>query len=72
MQNYANRSGSSGVRSFSISNDSITVSFNGTSRSYTYSYSSAGQTHVEHMKKLAVSGSGLNSYINRYVKNLYD
>lgn len=39
---------------------------------YSYSYSSAGMAHVEQMKILAESGVGLNSYIQRKVRKLYD
>jgi len=72
MKRYSNRSGSSGVSAYEIGSDFITVKFSGTFRTYTYSYRKAGSNHVENMKRLAQSGSGLNSYINRHVKNLYD
>ncbi len=72
MERYSNRSGSSGVAAYEIGSDFITVKFSNTFRTYTYSYRRAGSTHVENMKHLAQNGSGLNSYINRYVKNLYD
>lgn len=72
MEKYKNSGGDSGVSSFEIGADYITVKFSGTTRTYRYSYRKAGQHHVENMKKLARSGSGLNSYINRYVKKLYD
>ncbi len=72
MPRYLNIGGDSGVYSYSISETSITVIFKRTSRSYTYSYYKAGSGHVENMKKLAIAGSGLNSYIKRNVNNLYD
>jgi hypothetical protein len=72
MERYRNSRGDSGVSSFEIGTDYIIVKFSGSFRSYRYSYNKAGQNHVEIMKRLALSGSGLNSYINRYVKNLYD
>ena len=72
MERYRNSGGDSGVFAFEIGSDYILVQFSGTSRTYKYSYRKAGQNHVESMKRLARSGSGLNSYINRYVKNLYD
>lgn len=68
MERYRNSGGDSGVSSFEIGADYITVKFSGSFRSYR----KAGQNHVETMKRLARSGRGLNSYINRYVKNLYD
>lgn len=72
MERYRNSGGDSGVSSFEVGTDCIIVKFSGSFRIYRYSYRKAGQHHVENMKKLARNGSGLNSYINRYVKNLYD
>lgn len=71
MQRYANINGDSGVSGFEIHDLSITVYFTGTSRSYTYSYASAGQHHIEAMKRLAQAGDGLNAYINHNVKFKY-
>lgn len=71
MQRYANRGGNSNVSGFEISDNSITVWFKRTARSYTYSYTSAGSHNVERMKKLASTGSGLNSYIKTNVKIKY-
>ena len=72
MQLYRNLSNDSGVHSFEIGIDYIQVNFSGTSRIYTYSYSSAGEIHIEQMKYLALSGKGLNSYINKHTKKLYE
>lgn len=72
MERYRNSGGNSGVLAYEIGPDYILIKFSGSYRIYRYSYRKAGQHHVETMKRLAQSGSGLNSYINRYVKNLYD
>lgn len=72
MERYRNSGGDSGISSYEIGTDFIIVEFTGTFRTYRYSYRKAGQHHVESMKRLARGGSGLNGYINRYVKNLYD
>lgn len=72
MERYKDTGGDSGVSSYEIGSDYIAVKFSGTGKVYTYSYRKAGRTHVENMKQLAQKGSGLNSYINRHVKNLYD
>lgn len=72
MERYRNSGGDSGVSAYEIGSDYITVKFSGTARIYRYSYRKAGLNHVETMKQLAQSGSGLNSYINKHVKNLYD
>ena len=72
MEKYRNSGGGSGVSSFEIGSDNIIVKFSGNTRTYKYSYKRAGHQHVENMKQLAKGGRGLNSYIMRYVKNLYD
>ena len=72
MERYRNSGGNSGVSSYEIGSEYIKVIFGGNLKIYTYSYRKAGRVHVEAMKRLAQSGRGLNSYINRNVKNLYD
>jgi hypothetical protein len=72
MERYSNIGGDSGVSAYEIGTDYIKVKFSGNGRTYTYSYQKAGSYHIENMKRLAQSGNGLNSYINRNVKNLYD
>jgi len=71
MEPYRNLSGVSGVYAYQIGSDHIHVRFS-TGATYRYSYARAGSYHVEQMKLLAQRGSGLNSYINRYVKYSYD
>ena len=70
MQFYKNLGGDSGVRSFEIGNDYITVQFN-TGSAYLYNYNSAGASNIEIMKRLAIGGRGLNSFINTHVKDKY-
>lgn len=73
MERYRNSGGNSGIEVYEIGEDYVAVRFNGNSRVYSYSYSGgAGEHHVENMKELAINGSGLNSYIMRHVRNLYD
>ncbi len=72
MQRYKNLNGDSNVESFELGYDYIIVKFFGTTRLYTYSYSKAGVNHVEQLKSLALSGRGLNSYINKNTRKLYD
>lgn len=72
MERYRNSGGDSGVSTYEIGTDFIIVKFSGTVGTYKYSYQKSGQSHVENLKQLAISGNGLNSYINNYVKNLYD
>ncbi len=70
MPLYKNWGGNSGVHSYEVGSDYIIVTFN-TGVSYEYTYSSAGASHIEILKNLANKGSGLNSYINKNVKNNY-
>jgi hypothetical protein len=61
----------SGVTHFEIGGDHIRVWFSKAPKPYLYSYASAGQQHIESMKRLAELGDGLNAYINKHVKKLY-
>ena len=72
MEKYLNLNGKSPITHFQIADDNITVWFKGAARSYRYSYKRAGSAHVEKMKGLAISGSGLSAYITRNVKYSYD
>ncbi|MFC3903059.1 hypothetical protein SAMN05421749_104141 [Acinetobacter marinus] len=72
MERYLDVNGDSGVVGYEIGDTYIRVKFSGTTRIYTYSYQSAGMNRVENMKRLARSGDGLNSYIMRYAKKLYE
>lgn len=70
MKVYKNLGGDSGVVAYEIGVDWIKVQFrdNGV---YTYTYQIPGKADVEQMKKLALEGIGLNSYISRVVKKRY-
>jgi hypothetical protein len=72
MTPYADTDHDSGVESFLCTEESIVVKFkSGTTPYYEYTYGSAGSSNVEQMKNLAVSGDGLNSFINKEVRKLY-
>ena len=71
MQIYDNLGGNSGIVAFSIGPDYILVQFK-KGNPYCYSYSSAGREKVENMKRLALQGHGLHSYIMRYAKMDYE
>jgi hypothetical protein len=71
MERYRNLSSESGVTAYAIGEDYIIVEFEGGKR-YKYSYRSASADAIEKMKQLAVRGTGLNGYINSYVKHLYE
>ncbi|MHA3048891.1 hypothetical protein [Acinetobacter sp. ANC 4641] len=72
MEIYKDIDNDSNVTHYEIGSTYITILFRGTARLYTYSYYKAGQFHVEKMKILARNGDGLNSYIMRNVRNLYN
>lgn len=69
MQPYKNLSGQSGVIAYEIGEDFINVKFRDISKDgssvYKYSRSHAGLYRVEEMKRRAVAGRGLNTYINQ-------
>lgn len=70
METYKNLSGVSGVVGYEIGQAEIKVQFRDRA-TYLYTYQSAGPGNVEHMKQLAETGRGLNSFIGRVVKNDY-
>ena len=69
MQRYLNLSGNSGVLAYDISTDAITVRFD--TGTYLYNCDRPGRIHVEQMKKLAVAGQGLATYISKFVQDNY-
>lgn len=76
MVTYKNLSGLSNVSKYELDQNFIIVEFKtiGTDgcNTYKYSYISTGQINIEEMKKLALQGIGLNSFINKYVKKKYE
>lgn len=72
MEPYQNVNGNSGIAGYKIGDTCIEVEFADTESVYRYSYESAGRENVEEMKRLAAQGYGLNSFINRRVKYLYE
>jgi hypothetical protein len=70
MQPYMDLNGDSGVATYEVGQDSITIQF---SRGGTYLYTNSvpGAMHVAEMKRLAETGDGLNTYINKYVRKNY-
>ena len=70
MEKYKNLGGNSGIDSFHIASDSITVQFND-GATYLYNSFKPGKAYVEEMKELAINGSGLNSLISREIRKNY-
>jgi len=70
MERYLNLGGNSSVAGFEIGLGAIAVAFNDGS-CYLYTNQSAGIANIERMIELAIGGSGLNRFINLYVKKGY-
>lgn len=70
MPLYRDINGDSGVYSYELGNGSITVQFD-SGGSYFYTNASAGANHIVEMQRLAQSGDGLNSYINKHASKNY-
>jgi len=70
MERYKNIGGDSGIAAYEISGDSIKVKFND-GAVYLYTSQSAGAANLAELKRLAVEGSGLNSFIGRVVRKGY-
>ena len=71
MKKYANLGEKeSGVESYEYDATSITVQYK-SGKQYTYSYESAGEDNIEHMKELADSGIGLGTFINKNVSDKF-
>ncbi|GFZ80828.1 hypothetical protein GCM10011403_24940 [Pseudohongiella nitratireducens] len=70
MIRYRDIDGDSGVAMYETGPDYIRVQFT-TGAIYLYTYNSAGQQAIEHMKALAAAGEGLNAFINTKVRKKY-
>lgn len=70
MTVYQNKGHDSGITQFETGTNSITVYFSDGS-AYLYNATAPGVQMVAEMTKLAHSGEGLNSYINRNVRANY-
>lgn len=68
MQRYKNLGGNSGVTAYETGAEYLALQFHD-GRVYVYDYTRPGQRHVEKMKKLAASGRGLTTYLNKYVRD---
>lgn len=71
MERYKNLSGNSGIQAYELGEDRITVLFKD-DWYYLYTNNSAGNNNISQMKKLAIAGTGLNSFINKNVKYDYE
>jgi len=65
MRPYLNRSGNSGIVEYENRPDVIIVRFHD-GNLYVYTSERVGRHHVEQMKRLALAGKGLSSYISQH------
>ena len=70
MEKYKNLEGNSGVSEYQNGADFIRVRFKDGGQ-YLYTNSSAGTNNISAMQALAITGQGLNAYVNKYVKKQY-
>lgn len=71
MKPYRNQSGDSGVVSFEIGPDFINLKFRNNDTVYHYDHTMPGQIHVERMKRLALAGAGLSTWVSQHVRDSY-
>ena len=71
MKRYKNITGQSGVTAYNISPTGIDIEFN-LDAVYRYTYASAGKAIIEKMKRLALNGEGLSTYISQHVKDKFE
>jgi len=71
MDQYKNLAGNSGVAEYEIGEDFIKVLFED-GGIYVYTRASAGQQHIENMKRLAIRGRGVCTHISQHVHNAYE
>ena len=70
MEPYKDIGGDSGISAFELGRGTITIRFSD-GGIYLYDGSRPGAAHVERMRALAIAGNGLNTYINRHVRDRY-
>ncbi|GAB3311727.1 hypothetical protein [Luteimonas notoginsengisoli] len=72
MHRYSDTTGGSGVEAFELCPDAILVRFRDSDRVYRYSHRTAGRARVDEMKRLALAGRGLATFISRHASDLYE
>lgn len=66
MQTYRDWDKDSNIEAYEIDNDSITVKFrDGQFKFYKYTTRSTSSSNISEMKRLALQGDGLNSFISK-------
>jgi hypothetical protein len=65
LRPYKNLSGKAGVVAYDFVKDGIQIQFN-SGDTYLYTYRSAGESHIQTMRELAIAGRGLSTYISQH------
>ena len=70
MHRYRNLDGNSGVQAYALLDDAIAVRFSNGSV-YVYDHTNPGEQAVNDMRRLALAGRGLATYISQHVQDRY-
>ena len=68
---YQKHNPKAGVLNYEIVNDAIILEFADLKFRYVYNSQAPGPEHVAAMKRFAVAGKGLTSYINQHIREHY-
>ena len=68
---YKSRNPDAGVRNFEILPDGIILEFTDRKSRYLYNSRKPGRMHLQNMKRLALAGDGLTTYVNQHVRENY-
>jgi hypothetical protein len=68
MQIYGDTSGTSGIESYLIGDDFISIKFKTKPKVYPYTNLEHTKHHIDQMKVLATRGRGLGTYINQHLR----
>ncbi|WP_263384240.1 hypothetical protein [Granulicella arctica] len=71
MSPYQKHNPAAGVLSYEILENAIIIEFVDHKFRYLYNTSKPGLKHVNTMKRLALEGKGLSTYINQHVREHY-
>ena len=68
---YKSQNPDAGVRTVEILEDAIILEFADRKHRYLYNTERPGPEHVNNMKRLALAGKGLTTYVNQHVHENY-
>ena len=71
MHKYGDGKHDSGVIAYLFVKNGIILKFKSKAEYYLYNYKKPGSEHLENMKKLAIQGSDLSTYVNQWVRDNY-